>query len=72
MPFVPKKLNRMGIWEVGDLINDEGKVMSIKEALDKGMPRSAMMEWGAISAIVKKIKKEGWERQVRPWRFQEE
>ena len=58
MPFVPKKLNRLGIWEVGDLINDEGKVMSIKEALDKGMPRSAMMEWGAITAIVKKVQKD--------------
>ena len=36
------------------------------------MPRSAMMEWGAITAIVKKVQKEGWERQIRPWRFQEE
>ena len=32
--------------------------MSIKEALEMGMARSAMMEWGAITAIVKKVQKE--------------
>ena len=50
LPFAPKKLNKLGIWEVGDLINEEGEVMSIREALGMGLPRSAMMEWGAVTA----------------------
>ena len=72
LPFAPKKLNKLGIWEVGNLINEEGKAMTIKEALQKGMPSSAMMELGAITAIVMKIRREGWERQIRPWRFRED
>jgi len=63
-PLQPVRLKKYGILTVGDMMQEDGTLMGSKEAIRRGLPPIAGIEWDGIVTI---IKKKGYQKSQRSY-----